>query len=520
MHTMRTNLFRSGLALLSCGGLLFSSCGYNTGEAGVKPVGVGYDPGELFPGPEPRGGLVDAVLMQLKGTNLDLGVTGLFNSNGSFTQHGSEPFESVLSFAYFFSPAINAADEWQFVSPKGPDLNEACFIQINNRGPLGAFTTVDVGDRLTFSNNAEDPSDLTRLELLRDPQSYPLNTTSVSITYSALDIFNPGFPGYPSNWAFGEEVAMHFDGGLPPDGTPIASIPRPSDAADARADKEAGDPTLWSPQDLTGVRVSNRESVDNHVAESLPMVYAPDAPLPYPLANDRVVHVSWDAPPEAERLSQVTMTLKLLGADEPYQTDADDFCVPAAAPEESVVGDEVAYDVYVQGKDNWCDEDFEPDATLGNNESDADDFSGTDNCHDGLDNDGDGRCDEYGCMVGDVWQVPDPQCARHELKTSACGSDNLCTDVGGGRSPDEHLGELICTAADDGDFVFPTAQIERLLERLGDVQIEGAVLGVSRVTEELVQVPLARDQIGNEDNINPVRLRLAQVQFGRLAWED
>lgn len=519
MTTMHTTMFRSGLTLLTCGSLLLGSCGYNTGEAGVKPVSVGYDPGELFPGPEPRGGLVDAVLMQLKGTNLDLGVTGLFGSSGSFTQHGSEPFESVLSFAYFFSPAIDAADEWQFVSPKGPDMNEACFVQINNRGPLGAFTTVDVGDSLLFSNNADDPADLTRLELQRDPQNYPLNTTQVTITYSALDIFNPGFPGYPANWTFGEEVTMHFDGGLPPEGTPIASIPRPSDAADPRAEKEAGDPSLWSPQDLTGVRVSNRDSVTNHATEAVAMVYAPAAPLPSPLGNDRVLHVTWDAPPEAERFSQVTMTLKLLGPDEPHQTDAEDFCVPAAAPDDSVVGDQIAYDVYVASKENWCDADFEPDVTLGNNESDADDISGVDNCHDGADNDGDGRCDELGCWAGDVWQDPDPQCARHELQTSVCGGDNLCTDVGGGRSADEHLGELICTAADDGDFVFPADQIERLLERLGDVEIEGAVLGVSRVTEELVQVPLARDQIGNEDNINPVRLRLAQVQYGRLTWE-
>lgn len=522
----------SRLLALGALGLLGTSCGYNTGVSDVKPVGVGYEPGDLFPGPEARGGLIDAVLLQLKGTQLDLGVTGLFFSTGAFTDPQVDLFNSVLSFGYFFSPAIISADEWQFISPKGPDIEEACFVQIQSGGPLGSFTTVDVGERVSLSNPGGEGVGSTRLELLRNPQTYPTNTTRVSISYSATEVFRPATLGFPGNWSFGQDVDMHFDGGLPPANTPVASIPRPSDAEDPGADKEAGDPSIFSPDDLGLVEVTNLANPEE--ADWVAMRYSPGNNLPDPTGNDGELHFRW-AEPTSDGPSQITIGLKFLGADEPYLIDDENFC-DAAEPVEGGIADQDELDAYTAVKASWCDPEYEPDLELGNDESGADYINGVDTCHDGVDSDhpqgpsgedlpenewdpalSDG-CDEAGCEVNGVWVGPDPDCARHAYKTATCVSDH-CIDDGGGRSPEEHLGELICTATDDGSFTMEADQIQRLLDGIGDTPIQGAILSVSRVNEQLVSVPLARDQLGNEDNINPIRLRVAQVQHGRMDWE-
>ena len=514
-----------------------TSCGYNTGISDIKPVGVGYEPGDLFPGPEARGGLIDAVLLQISGQQLDLGVTGLFFSTGAFTDPQTELFETVLSFGYFFSPAIISADEWQFISPKGPDIEEACIVQVNSGGPLGQLTTVDVGDRVSLTNLQENGEDPTRLDLSRNPQTYPTNTTRVSISYSGTDVYRPASPGFPGNWAFGQAIEMHFDGGLPPANTPVASIPRPSDAEDPRAGKEAGDPRSFSPDDLGAVQVTNRLNPD--AEDWVTMRYSPGQNMPNPTRNDKVLSVRWE-PPVSDGPSQVTIGLKLLGADEPYLLDDDEFCV-SSLPEEGGVADQDALEAYNARKVKWCDDGYEPDTAIGNDESGLDYLATEDTCHDGVDSDhpqgpngtdpgipelppeewdpalSDG-CDETGCEINGVWVEPDPDCARHVYATATCIADH-CVDNGGGRSPEEHLGELICTATDDGEFTVSTEQIDRLLAGLADEEILGAIMSVSRVNEQLVNVPLARDQIGNEDNINPVRLRLAQVQYGRVDWE-
>ncbi len=57
------------------------------------------------------------------------------------------------------------------------------------------------------------------------------------------------------------------------------------------------------------------------------------------------------------------------------------------------------------------------------------------------------------------------------------------------------------------------------MESVGDEVIIGAVLKVARTTEVLVDLPMVRNQLGDQENINPVRLRASQVHFGRFDWE-
>ena len=499
--------------------LLLPGCARDTSDAGVKPVGVGYEPGDLFPAPEKRGGIVDMTLVQTRGTNLDFGVTGFFGSAGAFVDNSVDPFDAILAFSYFFAPAIVAADELSLLTPKGPDLEDACFVRTPGRGPLGSFRTVDVGEQLLFTNASEDPGMRTEFSMPRDPADYPLNTSSVFIYYIGTAPHRVSDPILPDNWPFGEDVELQFEGALPPENAPVASIPLPSDAADERAGKDEGNPSVFTPDDLSGVKVSNR--VDDEGAVT--MRFEPGAALPDPRGNDGVLHVTWDEPLTEDAGTDLTISVLLLGKGEGSKTTnnlgQEDFCVPAEALAVELHRDDAWFIEYAARKANWCDGDFEPDLELGNDEFGLD-LLGEDTCHNGIDDDGEGTCDETGCMADDgvTWLQPDPSCSRHSYKTSYCGSDNLCYTQGGDRTADGHVAELICTARDDGDFVVTSDLIDELVG-LSDVEIAGAVLKVVRSSEELIQVPMVRDAIGNEENINPVRLRASQMQFGRFEWE-
>lgn len=517
MRSFRLFTAPSRVALLAAA---LAGCMRDTGDAGVKAIGVGYDPGDLFIGPEERGGIIDLVLAQMRGTHMDLGITGFFNTTGAFTDPESDPFDSILGFSYFFSPAINGADEYPLVSPKGPDVPESCFVQVSPGGPLGSFDTVDVGEELFFTNGAADQAERTAFTMPRTPQDYPSNTTEVFVYYIGTGVYRAPSATSGGNWAFGEPVTMHFDGGVPPDGAPVPSIPFSSDSADERVGKEAGDPTIFAPAELLGVRLGNLASGEG----ARPMRYAPtEQGLPSPLEGDSVLHVTWDEPaavPESGDAPMVTVAIKLLrAATDGTAPEGATRCVPAEAPEVPAGGrDDLWLTDYTQVKGAWCDTAFEPDLGIGNDESGLDYLSSSDTCHDGLDSDGDGTCDEGGCEQDGQWLFPDPDCSRHQYETSACGSDGYCRPVGGDRGGDGLIGQLVCSADDDGEFVVSQEEIADLVTAAAGQAVAGAVVVVTRTNETLITVPMVRDQLGNQEDINPVRLRVSQAQYGRLLW--
>jgi|GEM_PF-1587017 len=534
-HRMNNWTRRLTLSLaLAAGGslLLLPGCARDTGQAGVKPIGVGFDPGDIFAAPEARGGVIDFTLARLRGHQLDLGITGFFGSGGAFVDPGSDPFDSALGFGYLFSPAITAADEYGLISPKGPDVPNSCFVQINTRGPLGSFRTVDVGERMQLTNiidedlPIEEQAEPTLFELSRDPQDYPIDTTNVFLLYSGFDNFRPGDEFREGNWAFGQDLELHFDGGLPPGGAPVASIPLSSDQEDPRVGKSAGDPRIFSPEELANIFVSNQEDG----ADGELMRFAPtSAGLPSPLLNDGVIHVTWDAPTSRADESVVTISLKLLSDEgDGVELDGGQSCVPAQALEPGDGIKDLSWQIaYNDVKKRWCDADFEPDATVGNVEGSSDFFDDNgvaiedDTCHNGIDEDGNGLCDEGGCFDADNnWLDPDPTCLRHTYETAVCAGDGTCRPTGGNRTGDGDLGQLICTAEDTGQFTVAASEIEDLLSRVDASAAVGAVVVVARTTEELITVPMVRDPVGNQDDINPVRMRTSQVHFGRLAWES
>lgn len=529
-----TRFFCIALITVSLG-LVLTACARDTADAGVKPIGVGFDPGDLFPGPEQRGGLIDVGLYNTRGTNLDFGVTGFFGSVEAFMNPEDDPFDALLGWGWLFAPAISAADEYSALSPKGPDLPDECFVQRDTNGPLGSFRTVDIGDEVVMGNNPArfidgyDPADPdqflpdTEFVLPRNPQDYPVNTSSVFIYYVGTAPLRENDALLPDNWPYGQEVEMRFTGSLPPENAPVPSIPVPSDSADDRVGKEEGHPYVFTPDELTGVHISNR--LDDEGA--MPVRYdATSDGLPNPLGNDGVLHVTWDEAPTVDSGAMVSVTILLLRDDEPYLIEDafgnPEFCIAAEPLDPEPWGGytDPWLAEYDFRKQRWCDPEFEPDPNLGNDELGLA-LDGDDTCHNGIDDNDNGFCDEGGCLAddGETWLYPDGNCSRHALKTSACGADNHCRHVGGDRSFEGHVAELVCSATDDGEFVVPADQIDALMESVGDEVIIGAVLKVARTTEVLVDLPMVRNQLGDQENINPVRLRASQVHFGRFDWE-
>jgi len=503
------------MAMVLAGGLLLTSCGRDADEANGKMVGVGYEPGAVQPAPVPSGGLVDIVNLNMQTTNLDMGVTGMYYASESFVS-GEDSFSLVMGFSRLFSPALTAADEMQLLSPKGPDMVNTCFVTPNRSGQLGTYTTLDAGDSLRLVGDGM------RFSLPRDPNDYPGTTSNVWLYYIGSQSVLQDHPVLDNNWAYDQELEFQWDGGVPPDGAPVASIPLPSSAPDPRTGKQAGHPTIYSPPKLEGIVVSAKEEETGGEV----LAFAPNTDyLPSPLdGSGDVLHVRWNPWEQAEEnSSRIVIQVRLLknekeGALLPCPWDPNQECE---------CDDDGPADLR-------CDTEVRSDVSSG-----SEGGEGTDDCHDGIDNDGDFMCDVDGCICSNTdvdedgivdyqcppwmdghWLGPDPECGR-DYKTMECrnaGGQNRCFMVGGDRNPDGTAMELTCTVEDElGHFVISEDYIQEMLGKVDTTDIGGALLMVGRVAEERVLMPAVKDEIGNVVDIGELRVRVSNVSIGRLA---
>jgi len=487
----------------------FTGCGRDADDANAKMVGVGYEPGSVQPAPVPSGGLVDLVNLNLESTNLDLAVTGVYMAGDAF-ESSDDSFQSVMGFSRLFHPALTEADEMQLISPKGPDMVNTCYVTPNRSGQLSTNTTLDAGDSLRFVGNGM------RFSIPRDPNDYPGTTSNVWLYYLGSETLRMDHPDLDANWAYDQELEFQWDGGVPPDGAPVASIPGPSWAPDARTDKPAGNPTIHSPPKLEGIVVSASEAETGGEV----MAFAPNTDyLPSPLdGSGDVLHVRWNPWDQAyAKNSRIVIQVRLLKAEEeglllpcPWDPNQDCEC-----------DDEGPLDLR-------CDAGYSPDISSASEGGDGDA-----DCHDGLDNDGDFGCDVDGCVCSNEdgnyqcppwldghWLGPDAECGR-DYKTRECrsvGGQNRCFAIGGDRSSDGTAVELTCTVEDEaGHFVISEDYMDELLHRVESVDVAGALLMVGRVAEERVLMPAVKDEIGNLAEIGELRVRVSNVSIGRLA---
>lgn len=489
-------------------------------------VGVGFDPGVVQPAPLPTGGIADFTHIKVAATNLDLSITGLYYPGDPF-EHGSQPFNLVVGGSYIFHPALTAADEMQMLSPKGPDAMNSCFVTRDRNGPLGSFTTVDVGDDLRLVG------DSMRLELPRDPGDYPGNTADVWTTYINSYSMVMNNPNIDSNWAYDQDVRFEWDGGIPPAGAPVASIPQPSWSPDDRTGKPSGSPVIHMPPELTNIQVSDTEAaLSGDRMEFTPSNSWLDSPLD---GTGDVLKVSWDAWEEAADYGGfVVIQVRLLYEDEggtaldcPWdpaqQCDCVDFDPDDPDFDEAMLAQ----------TDMLCDASYQRDDDVVYAEGEN-----GGGCDDGLDNDMDYTCDTGGCIcqwdpmnpscpewLDGQWMGPDADCGRH-YSTSECrevDGQRRCFTVGGNRNVFEGglAAELTCTVSDaDGFYVVGPELIAEMLDATDRTRVDGALLLVGRVVEERVTMPMVKDEVGNQVDIGQIRLRVSNVTVGRLAVDS
>lgn len=526
---------RIGLTLSGAGAAMaLWGCGHDSSPAGSKQIGVGLEPGQIQSTPEPRGGLIDYALVDLRGRWLDFGstITGLYGAGDAFTS-AEDPFHAVFGFSYVFTPALTAADEVSLVSPKGPDAIDTCFPLINNVGPLGSFTTVDLGDGMQIRDRAS-AGKRTRFTLDRNPLDYPERTSDVFIYYIgaqpwlAREYIDADPLGWAqehlaSNWAFDEEMELYFGGGIPPENAPVASIPLPSDVIDERAGKTTAEsPRITTPSELDGLVVSTSEDGSGAVPVEFD-AESPGLPSPWDGTSGALLNVGWVALDE-DGGGQVTVAVRLLGSvpDGTTVPCPDDPGRQCGCTIETDGSGAPVLDLYGNAVDD-CDPEYAALAAAGIDDGhEGFGATATDpmDCANGLDDDGDGGCDSTGCYgsLGE-WLPPDIECPRL-YPISQCDPEALtCQPTGGSRDTDGFVGELVCTAADDGSFTIGADDLESLEARVDMSRVRGAILVVSRTREDLVQLPLVRNETGGAADINPVRLRASHMVVGRLAYQ-
>jgi hypothetical protein len=470
--------------------LLLAACGRPATEAGVKFTGVGMDPGEVqLPG-EPKGGVVDLVQLDLAGRNLDLGVTGFFFSTGAFLDPEVDPFSAVLGFSYLFTPALEAAASVELISPVGPSAEDSCMVVVSPNGPLGSFDTVDVGEvmKVWIDPDPDVPDDKgMRLDLARNPQDHNPVRPPTFAFYSGYNGLIQGHSYVPDNWRFGADATFGFDGGIAPEDAPIASIPRPSFAPDARVGRpEKRDVRVYMPERLTNLRSFPRAAAGQSQAAGGLLVFDPDVagvPGAFSENSNGSMRLTWD-PPESGAETRVTIVVKLLG-EAPAELGVVD---PLDPRNSTTCNDEMDVNVndypggytdpdylrdHASMKEWWCDPGYEPIEEL------------------------EGR--------------------RYKIRECV---DGLCRDTEGDRGPSGTLGALVCTATDDGDFGIQSEDVDVLLSRVDLASVDGATLTVARTWEnDGVRVPGVRDNLGNLSNINPIRVRASHMVVGRLEYD-
>lgn len=240
-----------------------AACGRKTEDVDVRLVGVGMDPEEIGPSPTPYGGVVEYNNVEFAGGGLSLSALGFlsFDEVGPQSALFAPPYRAVTGTSYLFDQKLTAADSFTFSSPATPVTEGSCYTAYSPEGPIGSFSTVDVGDVMEFVS----ADGTKRFSMARNPYDVPPDARDLFVYYFNVEPWAPvgrshKVPGEdatnpramieevysPPNYPFGEEMTYRFPGGVTRHDMPISSIPRPSSAA-------ATPPTVTLPADPGGV---------------------------------------------------------------------------------------------------------------------------------------------------------------------------------------------------------------------------------------------------------------------------
>ena len=195
------------------------SCTRATDDYAVALHGAGTDLGAIEASPTPMGGRIEAARYRLWGTNLGLGMTGLYGD--SPRADGTAFVSAAASFGY---PASTAYDRISAMLSPGPVAADTCVVRPTPDTAAGPVEMVDVGDAVRLSTPGQ-----TMLSLDRDPPVHPRPAgESWYVGYGgALWPVVQGHLDIPDTWTPGASWTISFPGTIAPAEATFGTIPYP-----------------------------------------------------------------------------------------------------------------------------------------------------------------------------------------------------------------------------------------------------------------------------------------------------
>lgn len=491
--------------------LLLAACGRDVTDAEVKFVGVGLDPEQIEAEPELYGGTVELNHIDFAGAGLPMGMVGLvsYDETGPSELGWAPPYEAISGFSYIFDRQLRI-NNMSSIAPNGPSVEDTCLTIIEPSGPIGSFTTVDVGDEMTFYTPEGEGITLPRM-----PKDYPPDPQGLFIYYFGVSAYlpetkyhltpDPAAPNDPAamvetlyqraNYPFGQEVTMAFPGGFSNFIEPVASIPLPSTHVDANS--------IMLPQELDGVLLEwqgpRYDSLGNEIATGpqkrcfefygdgrteITDVTDCDEIGPLPTAereydsfpgqmytapwdtDDKKLTLHWT--PKADSGDTVSFTLRFLSEIEydneylvrpvvEYGDGKEREATPCEQADADVRFDHTLYAA--------VDEDFNP-----------------------IQNE-DGTYEPSAGLQGD---------------------------------PSSRMAEVVCTLKDDGDHTLDMSAFQDAYDYVNNRERKagGVIFIFSRSQTAEATLPPAKDQYDLRHEMNPVSIQAAAARVGRFWWDS
>jgi len=229
--------------------LLLAGCTRPTTDYPVQVHSDGTALQDIQSPPTAMGGLVEYSRLRLFGSNLGLGLTGLY---GDRPRADGDQF--VLGTASFAYPPDPSYDNVSALVTLGPAIVDSCQAVFGSRTSPGSVEYVDVGDSVRLLGETLD------VRLPRDPVIYPRPAGEAwYVEYGAQ--LEPVLIDYlygKDNWLSEASLVVSFPGGLPPQYATVGAIPYPlldgsmilpSDILDLNVQGEAVRPPVHGEED-------------------------------------------------------------------------------------------------------------------------------------------------------------------------------------------------------------------------------------------------------------------------------
>ena len=491
--------------------LALVGCGRATTESDVKMVGVGQSPDEIGPPPTPYGGVVEYNLFDFEGGGLSLGFAGLLsfeevNGDMGFTP----PYSLVYGFSYMFDTKLEGAVSAGTIQPL-PTNEDTCYTTFEATGPIGSFTTTDVGSNISFVSTESDAE----FSIGRVPADYPPETRDMFIYYSEISGWRPypatgWVPGdssstlemeekvlRPANFPFGETMQLTFPGGIALERAPVGSMPLPSSYVGNTEfvvpNAQEGVRLAWNGPmyDLTGATIAEGEQ-----ATCMDYFWPSDTTVPD------------DAAGCAEASFQYSGETGQIYTG-PWATEDGQVQFEWTVPENAIEGEVLSLSVRLLGPVDR--EDFEYFGSHMVN------YEGSD-----------ARCgrDAMSCEEGEwVFNPGYMDIDWVDPLDAACGDGTypldeapLIPSLQG--DPMHTMAEVTCRLADDGEFTLTNDLMAKAYEYANQYGAEGAIFMFTRTNSIEAEVPDVKSAYDHRRVITPILLNARSVEMGRFWFGD